>query len=217
MFHRKCRMWHIRERARLSSPSLESSEQLIFFATFWRRCPEGAAFDPTNGLITQLTKTALSWDSRAPCSLRFLTPNLLKTNYGGLPCRCDRVLLALLDGHSPIRSRWSTVAFAKACGPTLKSRSTAHAPKGLWLSAIQPEGLFLLQHDVDRPASAFLRLLRWRPSPPPLAHLLIESRYGRIVPPNVDAGALDHYPVHHRVSYALRGVLCLSRLTHPWR
>ena len=144
-------MWHIRERARLSSPSLESSEQLIFFATFWRRCPEGAAFDPTNGLITQLTKTALSWDSRAPCSLRFLTPNLLKTNYGGLPCRCDRVLLALLDGHSPIRSRWSTVAFALACGPTLKSRSTAHAPKGLWLSAIQPEGLFLLQHDVDRP------------------------------------------------------------------
>src|SRR6059036_2698746 len=136
---------------------------------------------------------------------------------GGLPCRCDRVLLALLDGHSPIRSRWSTVAFALACGPTLKSRSTAHAPKGLWLSAIQPEGLFLLQHDVDRPHQLSCGCHDGDLLPPPLAHLLIESRYGRIVPPNVDAGALDHYPVHHRVSHALRGVLCLSRLTHTGR
>src|SRR5438093_9627208 len=135
----------------------------------------------------------------------------------GLPCRCDRVLLALLDGHSPIRSRWSTVAFALACGPTLKSRSTAHAPKGLWLSAIQPEGLFLLQHDVDRPHQLSCGCHDGDLLPPPLAHLLIESRYGRIVPPNVDAGALDHYPVHHRVSHALRGVLCLSRLPHTGR
>src|SRR3989475_1306627 len=135
----------------------------------------------------------------------------------GLPCRCDRVLLALLDGHSPIRSRWSTVAFALACGPTLMSRSTAQAPKGLWLSAIQPEGLFLLQHDVDRPHQLSCGCHDGDLLPPPLAHLLIESRYGRIVLPNVDAGALDHYPVHQRVPYALRGMPCLSRLTHTGR
>src|SRR2546426_3802885 len=118
-----------------------------------------------------------------------------------LPCRCDRVLLALLDGHSPIRSQWSTVAFAKACGPTLFARSRAQAPKGLWLSAIQPEGLFLLQHDVYRPHQLPRRCYDGDLLSSPLAHLLIEFRYGRIVLPNVDACALDHYPVQHRVSY----------------